>query len=286
MTHPIKATFLTMAALMLSCLAPGAFAFSAVGNPSDNSGADLSAAIMAAYNAGAAGVTINPGTYTLSQPNTTNLDQDPNLNLSNISHTFEIDAYNVNFVLPGNHAGINCNYDTGLVIKGLTIDRGMPYGNQGVIQALGTDSGGTYCVVQNDVGYPTSLTNYYYSTVLVGSSHAPRVGCPDLVGGTVTALGNNQVKVYFTNIGGWGATTAKVGDYLVCCAGGEALLRNIVCNNCILQDTTFLSSPCEATIIDYQGTGNHYLHDTITYGPPPPGASAAPMRTISFRAAG
>ena len=280
MTHPMKATFLTMAALMLSCLAPGALAFSAVGNPNDNSGPDLSAAIMAAYNAGAAGVTINPGTYTLNQPNTTNTFGDPNLDLSNISHPFEIDAYNVELVLPGNHAGINCNYDTGLVIKGLTLDRRMPFGNQGVIQALGADSGGAYCDVQNDAGYPTSTANYYYSTVLVGNSHAPRVGCPDLAGGTVTDLGNNRVRVHFTNIGGWGSTTAQVGDYLVCCAGGAPLIKFVVCNNCTLQNTTFLSSPCEATIIDYQGTGNHYFNDTITYGPPPPGATVAPMRTI------
>ena len=136
MIHPLKTTF-TLAALMLTGLAPGAFAaFPTVGNPNDTSptnGATLAAAIQAAYNSGAAGVTINPGTYTLNQPNTGDTFQDPNLKLDGISHSFEIDAYNVKFVMLGNHTGIDLDFDTGLVIKGLTIGYASPYGNQGVI---------------------------------------------------------------------------------------------------------------------------------------------------------
>ena len=46
MTHPIKTTLFTLAFLMLACLAPNAFAFTAVGNPNDtsaNNGANLAA---------------------------------------------------------------------------------------------------------------------------------------------------------------------------------------------------------------------------------------------------
>ena len=288
MTHPVKTTFFAVASLaaslMLTCLAPGASAFSAVGNPSDNSGADLASAIMAVYKSGAKGVTINPGTYTLTQPNTGDTFQDANLQLDNISRPFEIDAYKVEFVMSGNHTGINFDYDTGLVIKGLTIDRRAPYGDQGVIQALGYDSNGKgYLDVQNDAGYPTSTDNYYYCTVLVGNSHVPRATCPDLVNfnQNITDLGNNRVRVHFTNISDWAAAGVQPGDYLVSCAGAVQLVRFIYCTNCTLQDTTFWASANEATIGDILSTGNHFLHDTITYGPPPPGATVAPMRTIS-----
>ena len=286
MTRLIKTTF-TLAALMLVCLAPGAFAaFPTVGNPNDTSptnGATLAAAIQAAYSSGAAGVTINPGTYTLNQPNTADTFQDPNLKLDGISHSFEIDAYNVKFVMLGNHSGIDLDYDTGLVIKGLTIGYASPYGNQGVIQALGYDSNGKgYLDVQNDAGYPTSTTNYGYCTVLVGSSHVPRAACPDLVNfaGNTTDLGNNEVRVHFTNIGDWTAAGVQTGDYLVSVAGGAPMMRFIFCNNCTLQDATLLSSPCEATISDSLDTGDHFLHDTITYGPPPSGATVSPMRSV------
>ena len=287
MTHPFKTTFLATAALMLTCLAPSAFAaFPTAGNPNDTSptnGATLAAAIQAACSSGAAGVTINPGTYTLNQPNTADTFQDPNLKLDGISHPFEIDAYNVKFVMLGNHSGIDLDYDTGLVIKGLTIGYASPYGNQGVIQALGYDSNGKgYLDVQNDAGYPTSTTNYGYCTVLVGSSHVPRAACPDLVNfaGNTTDLGNNKVRVHFTNIGDWTAAGVQTGDYLVSVAGGAPMMRFIFCNNCTLQDATLLSGPCEATISDSLDTGDHFLHDTITYGPPPSGATVAPMRSL------
>ena len=286
MIYPTRTTFLVAASLMLACLAPSAFAFSTVGNPNDNSannGANLANAILTVYKSGAKGVTINPGTYTLNQPNTGDTFQDSNLKMDGITGPFEIDAYNVKLVMLGNHTGIDLDYDTGLVIKGATIGYGSPYGNQGVIQALGYDSNGKgYLDVQNDAGYPTSTTNYSYCTVLVGNSHVPRAACPDLVNfsGNVTDLGNNKVRVHFTNIGDWGAATVYPGDYLVCCAGGAPMIRLIFCNNCTLQDATLLSSPCEATISDSLDTGDHFLHDTITYGPPPPGATVAPMRSV------
>ena len=284
MPHPIKTMFFAMAALLLACLAPSAFAFSTVGNPGDNSGPDLASAIMAVYKSGAKGVTINPGRYTLNQPSSTDTTQDSNLKLDGISHPFEIDAYNVELVTPGSHTGFNFDYDTGLVIKGLTIDRRQPYGNQGVIQALGYDSNGKgYLDVQNDAGYPTSTTNYGYCTVLVGSSHVPRAACPDLVNfaGNTTDLGNNEVRVHFTNIGDWTAAGVQTGDYLVSCAGAVPLMRFVFCTNCTLQDTTFWACASESTISDVFSTGNHFLHDTITYGPPPPGATVAPKRTIT-----
>ena len=60
-SHPPKAAFLMIASLALSFLAPGAYAYTTVGDPNDHNGADLSQAITNAYNSGAAGVTINPG---------------------------------------------------------------------------------------------------------------------------------------------------------------------------------------------------------------------------------
>ncbi len=189
---------------------------------------------------------------------------------------------------PGNHTGFNFDYDNGLVIKGLTIDRRQPYGNQGVIQALGYDSNRKgYLDVQNDAGYPTSTANYGYCTVLVGNSHVPRAACPDLVNfnQNITDLGNNRVRVHFTNIGDWGAAGVQPGDYLVCCAGAVPLMRFVYCSNCTLQDTTFWACPSESTISDVFSTGNHFLHDTITYGPPPPGATVAPDADDHLRAA-
>ncbi len=94
MTHPFKTMFFATAALLLTCLAPSAFAavppFPAVGNPSDtsaNNGANLAAAIRAVYKSGAKGVTINPGRYTLAQPSSTDTTQDSNLKLDGITRS-------------------------------------------------------------------------------------------------------------------------------------------------------------------------------------------------------
>ena len=283
MTYPPKATFFLMASLALSLLAPRAHTatYTTVGNPNDSNGADLSTAIMNVYNSGAAGVTINPGTYTLTQATLGDQYNPGVVYLNGLSRPFVIDAYNVKLVMSANYTGINCLYSSNLTIQGLTMDRGAAYGNQGVIKVLGSDSNGRYIDVQNDAGYPTSVNNYSYCTDLVGNSHVPRVGCPDLVGGGVTELGNGLVRVRITDVGSWGDVTAQVGDYLVSPTGGPSLLGLLFCGNFTIQDVTFLSSPGENTIGEYCCTGNHFFRDKITYGPPPPNATVAPMRSIT-----
>ncbi len=293
-SHPPKAAFFTMAFLALSSLAPAAYAYTTVGNPNDHNGQDLSNLIWNAYNSGATGVTIAPGNYTFTQA--TLMDpSNPSVTLSNpgnvyvggFSRPFVIDAPNVTLVTSvTNYPGIECLYDSNLTIQGLTTYRGVAYGNQGVIKVLSSDSTGRYVDVQNDAGYPTKTNNYSYCTVLVGNSHVPRVGCPDIVadplhGGSATDLSNGLTRVRVTDVGSWGDVTAQVGDYLVSPAAGQTLLGLLFCDHITVQDVTFLSSPGENTIYELNNSANRFLRDKITYGPPPPNATVAPMRSIT-----
>ena len=242
-----------------------------------NNATGLRDAIMNVYNSGASSVTINPGQYVLPD------NGGVSFTLSGITHPFEIDGYNVEIVLKGGGSdGVYLNNDTGLVMKGLTLDRGAVFGNQGVITAYGADSVGVWEEVQCDAGYPTD--GWGFDTVLVGSTHSPRPGCYDLgwapPTGAVEQLGGNKVRIHHQNPKNWNGWTIQAGDYLVSCGGAQPVFHAEQCAHCSFIDFTFPSSPSWCTIREDTCTANYYYNDKITYGPAPAGGSKPQMRSV------
>ncbi|BDI30964.1 hypothetical protein CCAX7_30150 [Capsulimonas corticalis] len=131
---------------------PGrAQSYPTVGSPSNPAG--LQAAIQSAYNSGAAGVTIAPGTYNLPVPSSWYLDFD---NMQN----FVISAYGVTLVMADEawsaiHFG-NCR---NVSLQGAYITMARPSFTQGAIVAANVDATGPYYDVQLDAGYPRDFTS-------------------------------------------------------------------------------------------------------------------------------
>lgn len=261
-----------IAAAILPLLAVGRVAaYPAVGNPA--APANLQAAIIGAYQSGAAGVTVNPGRYQLPSGNIT---------LRALTRRFEIIANRVTLVDPQN--GIALENCADLTLVGLTIASGVPNGNQGRVTAFGSDpdNAGVYCEIQCDAGYYT--TGWGYNTVMIGNSNQQRPGCTDL-GWFLSRedLGNNKIRAHFAQPKNWDRWSLQIGDYLTSHGGpGGPSTPNIQvtrCQKCLFQGITILASCSWCAIREDNCTGNHYYNDTITYGPPPPGTSAVPLRS-------
>ncbi len=235
----------------------------------------LQSAIQQAYNSGASPIVIQPGIYVFPALSPGNFA----LSLRGMNNV-EIDAYNVSLIAGddgnGNVAVSSC---TNLTLSGAAIGHPHPMTSQGTIKAIGTYTNAnnqicTFMDVLIDAGYRTDFTGNCFGIDFDRATNHIKVGSPDLYGG--------QGQTYDPATGYWrfflasnlSATNLAVGDPIAFRGSFSApSMQGLYAANNVnstFKDLTFADSG-GFVIQDAGGTGNHFLHDMVTYGSPPPG---------------
>ncbi len=262
--------------LLVAICSPAMAAYPVVGNPANPGG--LSAAILAAYNSGNAGVTIAPGTYVLPISSTS---ANWYFNFQNLKN-FEIDAYGVTLEIADNSAygGFYFNNCQNVIFAGATAYPQIPTFSQGAITSGGTDSGGPYLLVQIDTGYPTDFTNVnhwlFTSTDVANcdvydkTTRRFKTNSPDFAITSATSLGGNLFKFYVnSSLVLPGTGVSQVGDY-ISLLGKFAPAFALGNGTVTLKDLTL---PWGASGMDESGGGPDQLINVLgTYQSSPPGA--------------
>jgi len=270
--NPVR--FLFSLALCLLTL-PMQAATATVGNPADPAG--LPAAIQSAYAAGSRKIVLTPGKYTL--PGGTDR---ASLTIRNFKDAVIIgDKVELAMTdLKDCMVFENCQ---NVVFRGATVHYAVPHTGQGKILALGSDAEGNYYDVHLDAGYPQDA-DFKGAYIIDPVTRHFKPGNWDMTAKSVTPLGAPG-KVRLRWNGDYGLPknhwNVAVGDYVVCRGPGNTMLKDDGCDNCTFQDLTFYWGGVFGFFDIGGGRGNHFLHDTITYGPKPPGAANAPLLSQS-----
>jgi len=266
-------TTICIAGSAVAAACSATYAYPVVGTPSNPAG--LQAAIQSAYNSGAAGVTIAPGTYNLPVPSGWYLD-------FNNMHDFVIDAYNVKLVMADEawsaiHFG-NC---ANVTMQGAYITVARPSFTQGTITAANVDGTGPYYDVQLDAGYPrdfTSSTHWSIPSYLGDgnlfdkNTRKWKTGINDI--GVTSATQLNTTGLYRFRINDAWAVPGHGGPVVI----GDFIAIKGKTGQSIVQDN------CTVTLKDmtlawvggaheYGAGPNHYQNLYCTYQPAPSGGT-------------
>ena len=251
-----------------------------VGNPADPAG--LPAAIQSAYAAGSRKIVLTPGKYTL--PGGTDR---ASLTIRNLKNA-EVDAYKVELAMTDLKDCVVFENCQNVVFRGATVHYAVPHTGQGKILALGSDTEGNYYDVQLDAGYPQDA-DFKGAYIIDPVTRHFKPGNSDMTAKSVTPLDVPGLtapgKVRLRWDGDYGLPknhwNVAVGDYVVCRGPGNTMLKDDGCDNCTFQDLMFYWGGVFGFFDIGGGRGNRFLHDTITYGPKPPGAVNAPLLSQS-----
>lgn len=223
--------------------------------------------VLAAFRAGLAGVTINPGTYHMPDGNGAVFGFKGWTNIT-------ISASNTLFIVGRSNAFefINCSNVT---LLGATVrPRTNPF-TQGRIIRIGVDGGNNaYADWRIDTGYPTNFQ--WRFNAVNGDTRKIRLEVGDLYFDPNDAehLGNQTWRLHFPG----SSLNLRTNDWLVARTveqGSAFYLRD--CRNCTLQDVTSQSG-WYATYREIGGGGNHMLRCRIQPAPaPPPGGTESPV---------
>ncbi|HEY3332209.1 MAG TPA: right-handed parallel beta-helix repeat-containing protein [Capsulimonadaceae bacterium] len=229
----------------------------------------LQSAITDAIAGGAKHITVTPGKYMLGTPG---------LKLVGLRDVM-IDAYKVELVSQDyNNDTITFKYCTNVTFRGATAHCASPQTGQGRIVSIGADAGGSYYQVKLDDGYPRNA-DFKIAYFMDPVTKKMKAGTDAFHAKSVVAEATpGLVKVYRNAPANVAPNPfIAIGDYLVCRGPGRMMFSVGECSNCTFQDITIYWGSLFG-FIDTRGDGaNRYIHDTITYGPPPPGGTAVPM---------
>ncbi len=263
------AAFLLVGTLSAACqgAAPSAVT---VGDPHNPTA--LQSAITDACKAGAKRITLTPGTYLLPRGT-----DGAGLSFRDLKDV-EIDARGVDLSLIATDQDavdfINCQR---VVFRGAAIHFSVPHTGQGKVLAVGEDADGVFYDVQLDAGYPQDAA-FKACAMLVGNTHHFRPGTGDFGAKRITPLdAPGKERIHWNGVPKGNTWGAVPGDYVVCRGPGGMMLHAIGCARCTFQDITIYWSGCFAYFDTDGGSANRYLHDTLTYGPAPPGATNRPL---------
>lgn len=238
--------------------------------------AGLRDAILTAYKAGAKRVVIAPGKYILPGGN-----DRASLALHDLKN-LEIEAHGVDLAIQDTGKDAVGLYGChNVTLRGATVHYTVPHTGQGKILNIGHDDTGNYYEVQLDAGYPQDA-DFKSAYIMEGNSRRIKPGTWDMGAKSVQPQANGQVRLYLNGQDGmppkW---NVGVGDYIVCRGPGAMMMHLDGCEHCTLQDITLYWSGVFGFFDTGGGVANRYLHDTITYGPAPPGATHAPLLSQS-----
>jgi len=265
------------ALLAASYLSVCAFAGTApnvkVGDPANPM--QLRQAILDAYSSGAKKVTIAPGTYLLPA------GQDAGLAFSNLKN-FEIDAQGVDFSLEStDQDAVQFSHCESVIFKGAAIHFSHPQTGQAKILAIGQDDTGIYYDIELDAGYPLDA-DFKSSAVKVGDTPLIRDGSGDFGAKSIKILnGTGKERIYWDGVPKDNLWGVMPGDHVVCRGPGGMMLHAIGCKHCTFQDVAIYWSGCFAYFDTDGCVADRYLHDTLSYGPLPPGATNKPLLSES-----
>jgi len=243
----------------------------------------LLAEITSAYQAGYSNVTINPGTYVM--PNGTE-----SAFLLNGWTNFTINASNAVFTVDSGRCFelLNCSNVT---IQGATvIPRTYPF-TQGLVIAIGTNSGVLFCDWQISAGYPTNGFQWWFNAVYASNLTVNLVQ-DDIyfegqygtnsagVANNASFLGNRTWRLRFP---GWLTSFSfQTNDWLVARydkQGFSFFLNGST--NCTIQDCVSMSGGF-AQYRENLGGGNRLLRCRIQPSPfAPPGGTEPPVVSSS-----
>lgn len=230
----------------------------------------LQAAILAAYGAGSRHLTVAPGVYVIPDA----------LVFSGLADV-EISAYNVELAVDSADSGAirfeNCRKVT---FKGAVLRYTKPHTGQAKILAIGESPEGDYCDLQLEPGYPADCT-FKASGVVDGKTLRPKAD-----GGTARILqpadATGKTRLYWNGVPGWKklkdqTAWAVPGDYLVSRGPGGMMFYAKGAERCTFQDLTIYWGGNFGFYESHGCSANRYLHNTITYGPVPPGGTMRPL---------
>jgi len=234
----------------------------------------LHAAILAAYGAGNRQITVAPGVYVI-----------PSALVFSGLKDVTISAYHVELAVSSADSGAvlfeNCRNVT---FKGAVLRYTKPHTGQAKILAIGTSPQGDYCDVQFEPGYPADCT-FNGSGVVDGKTLLPKTdaGSPKIIQ-PLDAPG--KARFYWNGAPGWTKLTdrqawAVPGDYLVSRGPGGMMCYAKGSERCTFQDITIYWGGIFGFYETHGCSANRYLHNTITYGPVPPGATLRPLASQS-----
>lgn len=253
--------------------------------------------IMAAYRQNALRpntpnvVKVRPGTYVIPKSAPSDGGVFWNFSGANALHDCTVDLTGVTLVTQDwSRGNVQFNGCTNATFKGATIYEETPSFTQGTLTGVGMENAGHwYMDVQLDTGYlykrediRDKPTVHLFDGVLKDKQGRPawktNVGYqhPD----TVTAIAGSVGKYHLTLAGNAVPATLTAGDRIV--FRGPAPFSFIVkdCKNVTFQNLKLGNNGLYG-IVEFGCSGSVYDHVQITYGPPPPGATEAPIVATS-----
>jgi hypothetical protein len=244
-----------------------------VGSPADPGG--LPAAITAAYNTGSKTIVISPGRYVLPAGS-----DRASLTVRNM-HDVEIDAKNVDLSMIDLKDCVVFENCQNVVFKGATVHYSHPLTSQAKILDFGHGASGNYYDVQVDAGYP--LDDFSSAYIVDPSTRHFKPGNWDMSAKLIVPYATpGQERIYWN--GDYGLPpqwNVAAGDYVVCRGAGNTMLKDEHCTRCTFEDLTFYWGGVFGFFDIGDATANRFIHDTITYGPMPPGATNLPLLSQS-----
>jgi len=247
-----------------------------IGDPSNPS--SLQSDLDRALGSGAKNVKVTPGKYTLT-------DQVGGASLAfHDLSDITIDARDVELIVGPGRDALGFNHCRNVIFRGATVHYSSPQTGQAKILAIGDDpSDGPYYDVQIDKGY--RLDSDFKSSYLIDPvTRWIKPKSWDMGAKSVKMLDTpSRLRVFWgdRNVLPIKGYPSAVGDYVACRGGGNSMLHADACENCTFQDLTFYWGGVFGIFDTGGGRGNHYIHDTITFGPPPSGATNRPLMSQS-----
>lgn len=279
-------TFCTaLACLLAASIAPlaatAATSPAAVGDPSHPEA--LQSAIDAAFSGGADTVTITPGKYILPVSR-----QRSTLRFTGLSNK-TIVAENVELVFEdAKRDAVDFVDCTGVTFRGAVLHYRSPQTGQGTIVGAGQDKSGDYYDIDLEAGYPDNPDFQFYY-VFDPATRIMKAAAWFYHAQSVVPLAQpRRVRIYTGQTGPLNPLIA-VGDLAACRAPVAMMISSQNCARCTFQDLTFYWGALFGFVEKGGDGANRYLHDTITYGPIPPGATSRPLLSQSadgFHSAG
>lgn len=236
---------------------------------------NLAQAVQDAYAQGARKIVIRPGTYFLPDVGHTAITLDG-------WHDAAISGYGATLILTDlhwMHDAIDMKNCVSVTLAGLTLSQNKITSYQGRVVAVGKSADGKdYCDWKPDVGYPVPPEHEKGFlggdvNVVDAQTRLFKIGVGDFYGVSYQALPGGIFRAQMKG--------GAVGDWLVGRYGDapfKVYLNN--CRGCTIKDVSLVRNGF-APLREENGGGNRYLHIVWASGPPPAGASEAPLVTNS-----
>lgn len=244
-----------------------------VGNPQEPQA--LQEAILTAYRAGSRSIIVSPGIYVIPGA----------LGFSGLEDA-EISAYQVELAVDGGESGaVVFEKCRNVTFRGATLRYTKPRTGQARILNTGSDEEGAFCDIQLEPGFPMDAS-FKISGLIDGRTLLPKADAGSAR--LLKQLGSpGHVRLYWNGTPGWEKLQDKnfhavPGDYLVCRGPGGMMCYAKGSKDCTFEDITIYWGGVFGFYETHGCSGNRYVRNIITYGPPPPEAT---MRALASQSA-